>query len=161
MRPAVARLASVTALLTALLACGAVLSSCARTGDSRPDAEARSRVPGIELVHTPGPVAAWSRPSRYAAAPQHDDPFLYLLSDHGGRPRRVGQVEVHDGPIWSPDGHWLVFSTTYGKIERVHPDGRGRQTIAEFEGEEVEWLAFSPDGRRLLYSAHPPFTGSD
>jgi hypothetical protein len=81
---------------------------------------------------------------------------LYVLRGSHGRPRRVGHAEVDDGPIWSPDGRWLVFSTPDGEIERIHPDGSGEEAIAEADGEEVEWLAFSPDGRRLLYGAHPP-----
>jgi hypothetical protein len=96
----------------------------------------------------------------FAATPHRPHSYLYLLVAGQGRPRRVGRGEVHDGPVWSPDGRWLVFSTPAGQIRRVHPDGRGEETIATFDGEEVEWLAFSPDGRRLLYGAHPPFTES-
>jgi Tol biopolymer transport system component len=81
---------------------------------------------------------------------------IYLLKGGRGRPRQVSDAEVHDGPVWSPDGRWLVFSTDHGEIERVHPDGSGEQTIAEAFPEEVEWLAFSPDGRQLLYGAHTP-----
>jgi WD40 repeat protein len=121
----------------------------------------------------PHRIARFAYLHRYAFAPRGNDIAftatrhggslgyaLYLLDGSHGRPQRVGHAEVDDGPVWSPDGRWLVFSTPDGKIERIHPDGSGEETISEADGEEVEWLAFSPDGRRLLYGAHPPPTDS-
>lgn len=80
---------------------------------------------------------------------------LYVVDSDGGTPRRVGEDEVLDGPTWSPDGHWLTFSTPDGELRRVRPDGSHPKMIASFPGEEVRGLLWSPDGHRLLYTAFP------
>ncbi len=81
---------------------------------------------------------------------------VYVVPAGGGRLRRIVDEEILDGPAWSPDGRWLAYSTYEGKIWRVHPDGSGRQLIAEIPGKEVRSLLWSPDGRRLAYTAAPP-----
>jgi Tol biopolymer transport system component len=81
---------------------------------------------------------------------------VYVVPAEGGRLRRIVDEEVLDGPAWSPDGRWLAYSTYDGRIWRVHPDGRGRQLIAEIPGKEIRSLLWSPDGRRLAYTAAPP-----
>jgi Tol biopolymer transport system component len=81
---------------------------------------------------------------------------VYVVPSDGGRLRRIVDEEVLDGPVWSPDGRWLAYSTYDGKIWRVHPDGRSRQLIAEIAGEEPRNLLWAPDGRHLAYTASPP-----
>lgn len=78
---------------------------------------------------------------------------VYTVPADGDRLRRILDEEVLDGPVWSPDGRWLAYSTYDGEIKRVHPDGRGTQTLAELPGKEVRGLLWSPDGRRLAYTA--------
>jgi Tol biopolymer transport system component len=73
-----------------------------------------------------------------------------------GKPRPVGDELVAYGPTWTPDGRWLTFSTPAGEIKRIHPNGRGVETIADFDGEEVRGLLWSPNGRYLAYEASPP-----
>jgi len=80
---------------------------------------------------------------------------LFLLPGDGGEMQPVGAGAIDEGPTWSPDGRWLTFSTPEGDIRRMHPDGSGVQTIASFPGEEIRGLHWSPDGKRLLYAAHP------
>jgi dipeptidyl aminopeptidase/acylaminoacyl peptidase len=85
---------------------------------------------------------------------------LYVVSPAGGKPRRITDQEILDGPVWSPDGNWINFSNYEGEIRRVHPDGTGEEVIAELPGEEVRGLLWSPDGRHLAYMARP-FPESD
>jgi hypothetical protein len=89
------------------------------------------------------------------AATSHSGSHLYLATGDG-RSERLGSEEVTEGPVWSPDGRWLIFGTPEGDLRRIHPDGRGAQTIAEFPGDQLHDLAISPDGKRLLYAAWPP-----
>lgn len=77
----------------------------------------------------------------------------YVLSADGGKPRRIGNWDVLDGPVWSPDGRWLTFSNYEGEIRRVHPDGSGEQVIATLTQKEIQDLLWSPDGRHLAYTA--------
>jgi Tol biopolymer transport system component len=81
---------------------------------------------------------------------------VYVVPAGGGNLRRIVDEEVLDGPVWSPDGRWLAYSTYEGEIWRIHPDGRGRQLIAEIPGEEPRNLLWAPDGHRLAYTASPP-----
>jgi dipeptidyl aminopeptidase/acylaminoacyl peptidase len=78
---------------------------------------------------------------------------VFVVPAAGGQLRRIVDEEVLDGPAWSPDGLWLAYSTYDGEIWRVHPDGSGRQLIARLPGKEVRHLLWSPDSRRLAYTA--------
>jgi Tol biopolymer transport system component len=79
--------------------------------------------------------------------------YPYVLSAASGKRRRIGNWDPVEGPIWSPDGRWLTFSTYEGEIRRVHPDGSGEQVIASFAEKEIQNLLWSPDGRHLAYTA--------
>jgi Tol biopolymer transport system component len=81
---------------------------------------------------------------------------VYTVPAGGGRLRRIVDEEILDGPAWSPDGRWLAYSTYEGQVWRVHPDGSGRQLIAEVPGEWVRDLLWGPDSRHLAYAAEPP-----
>jgi Tol biopolymer transport system component len=104
----------------------------------------------------------WSPDRRriaYAAYPRHGSEGARLFTvaaTGGGKPRRVGNELVAYGPTWTPDGRWLTFSTPAGEIKRIHPDGSGIETIADFDGEEVRGLLWSPNGRYLAYEVSPP-----
>lgn len=80
---------------------------------------------------------------------------LLVVPAAGGKPRRVVAELPNEGPTWTADGRWLTYSDFDGKVTRVRPDGRGAETIADFDGEDVRGLIWSPNGRRLLYSARP------
>jgi Tol biopolymer transport system component len=78
---------------------------------------------------------------------------LYVLAADGSHPRLVSEEEIVYGPVWSPDGRWITFSNFDGEIRRVHPDGRGVEVVAELPDQEIRALLWSPDGRRLAYTA--------
>jgi Tol biopolymer transport system component len=80
---------------------------------------------------------------------------VYTVAAGGGRPRRIVDEEIIDGPTWSPDGHWLAYATYEGEIKRVRSDGRGIQTLFVLPGKEIRNLLWSPDGRHLAYTARP------
>jgi Tol biopolymer transport system component len=82
---------------------------------------------------------------------------VYLLNPAGGRPHQLVKEETRPiPPAWTPDGRWITFATFDGKIRKVRPDGTGLRTIADFPGEEVSGLHWSPDGKHLTYSARIP-----
>ncbi len=119
------------------------------------DGSGRRRLFSALLV----PQFEWSPDGRsiaFAALPRWGDGLrLYVVDPDGGKPRRVGKSDVLDGPTWSPDGRWLTFSTPDGELRRIHPDGSSPEMIASFPGEEVRDLLWSPNGRRLLFTAFP------
>jgi Tol biopolymer transport system component len=58
-------------------------------------------------------------------------------------------------PAWSADGKWIAFATQEGDNVDVYVarrDGGGRVRVTDAPGFEG-YPAFSPDGKRLLYSA--------
>lgn len=113
-----------------------------------------------------GGDAAWSPDGRWIALTatvaggdlrQH----LYVVPATGGALRQLGPEEVRSGeaPAWTPDGHWITYATYEGEVRRVHPDGSGAETIANFPHREVRNLAWSPDGSHLAYTAEPIVEG--
>lgn len=103
-----------------------------------------------------GPIAFLGTDAKYRAG------GIGVVAANGGKVRwifdeRIGN-EVVDGPIWSPDGRWITYSTYDADIRRIRPDGSGEQVIAELPGQEIRGLQWSPDGRRLAYTAQdfPP-----
>lgn len=80
---------------------------------------------------------------------------LYVVPVDGGRPRLISGDEVRSGepPAWTPDGRWITYATYDGEIKRVRPDGSDKHEIADFDGQEVRNLMWSPDGNHLAYSA--------
>lgn len=119
----------------------------------------RRLVPGIG-----GEAAAWSPNGSliaFSGAVRHDRRHrLYVVSAGGGPLRRLSAEEVlAEPPAWSPDGDWITYSNYAGEVRRIHPDGSGAETIADFPGREVRQLSWSPDGTRLAYTAEPIYEG--
>jgi Tol biopolymer transport system component len=61
---------------------------------------------------------------------------------------------------WSPDGGqiaWVSVRQRATLIEAVRPNGRVRHVLARFAaGVQINVLTWSPDGRRLAFTAAKP-----
>ena len=79
---------------------------------------------------------------------------LYSLSASGGPPRALtGEVGTQPA-AWSPDGGLIAFVNGEGDAVMVmRPDGADQHTIARVPGAEIHDLSWSPDGRRLAFTA--------
>jgi dipeptidyl aminopeptidase/acylaminoacyl peptidase len=70
------------------------------------------------------------------------------------------------GPVWTPDGQWIVFSTFGGEADvvRVRADGSGeREVLLPREPARGRQTAnsISPDGRLLAFTEDTTETGLD
>lgn len=109
-----------------------------------------------------GPNPSWSPDGHWVAvaattAGGDSRRHLYVVSAAGGRIRQLATEELRAGeaPAWTPDGRWITYATFDGEVRSVHPDGTGVKMIANFPDQEVRHLSWSPDGRRLAYTASP------
>jgi Tol biopolymer transport system component len=57
---------------------------------------------------------------------------------------------------WSPDGGLIAWANGR-RIEAIRPDGRGHRILTRLaDGVAVGALSWSPDGRRLAFTAAKP-----
>ena len=82
------------------------------------------------------------------------DHHLSVVSTHGGRPRRIGSTPAST-VRWSPRGEVLAVASDRGRIVLVSPHSGSARTLVRLRGREIEKLAWSPDGRRLAFTALP------
>jgi Tol biopolymer transport system component len=64
-------------------------------------------------------------------------------------------VGFNDNARWSPDGWWIVFSSTrdgQADIYRIRPDGTELTNLTNTPTEDEDHPVYSPDGTRLIFS---------
>jgi len=89
-----------------------------------------------------------------AAKSSDGDNHLYVIPASGGKLRDLsGHGLAAAEPAWTPGGRWIAYATRAGEIEKVRLGGADRQKIADFDGERIANLLWSPDGKRLAYSS--------
>ncbi len=83
------------------------------------------------------------------------DIFLYDLE--AGTLTNITSDAFYDGaPVFSPDGHWLVYSSVgehYAKLYRLNLDNpKERYQLTSGDWNDIDaW--FSPDGKRIFFSS--------
>ncbi len=101
-------------------------------------------------------AAAWSPDGKRVAVAgsSQSGQHLYVASVAGRGSRRLAGAEnPTKGLAWTPDGRWITYADFDGKIWRIRPDSRGRETIGAIPDREVRRLLWSPNGRHLAYAA--------
>ncbi len=122
---------------------------------------------GRPKVITDGPMdvePAWSPDGKtliYLAWDRNGIDMLRRLDLSGDEPvgRSVGRGR---GPVFSPDGNWVVYSarTRAGfKLWKMHPDGSGRRALGRSGLQEYD-PSISPDGKWVVYVGHNPASES-
>jgi Tol biopolymer transport system component len=85
---------------------------------------------------------------------------LYLLPIEGGKAKALTRgIEYDASPRFSPDGNCIAFTSDRSgasNIWTVDIDGRGLRQVTREEHGRMIAPAWSPDGRVLLASKHPP-----
>ncbi len=101
-------------------------------------------------------IAYWALPE---GSGQRD---LWIINSHGGSPIQITNDAAIDwNPVWSPDGHYLYFSSDRGgtmNLWRTRIDQSSGKAIGQPEGfitpaEFSAHLSISRDGNKILYAA--------
>jgi serine/threonine-protein kinase len=88
------------------------------------------------------------------------DIWVYDL-ERDTKTRMTFDGKVKQGPIWSPDGRYVVYGTQEG-LSWTRADGAGRpQPLIRTKNINVFPWSFTPDGKRLAYFETDPETSYD
>lgn len=123
----------------------------------------------IQLTFNTAPDSgpAWSPDGKQIAfnsqrdpVPDHEGPppEIYVMDADGSRQTRLTHDGISDyGPVWSPDGTKIVFSSFYYSYPTVllnimNADGSDQTVLVDAVGHDSypEW---SPDGTRIAFSS--------
>lgn len=66
--------------------------------------------------------------------------------------RAQGQLKI--GPVWTPDGKWIVLRSLQGdsaQLEEIRPDGSQRHIVCNRK--EIGWPRISPDRKRVAFQS--------
>jgi serine/threonine protein kinase len=126
---------------------------------ARADGSEARRVEGVPTLWYPGGLDPAFSPDATSivffvreVGPNGD---LWIVPTIGGTPRQL----THDlteggGPIWTPDGRFIIFSSMRGgsrTLWRVRAAGGAPEPLTAGAGEDIE-PALSHDGHTLLYT---------
>jgi Tol biopolymer transport system component len=96
---------------------------------------------------------SWSPDGRRLAVLRGiESPYRLMVVGSDGRGQSVIRSGIDygtHGPVWSPAGDLIAFSTEKTGLNTVTPDGRGYHHLAW----HADALAWSPDGRRIAFVA--------
>jgi Tol biopolymer transport system component len=94
-----------------------------------------------------------------------DESDIWVFDSHTGAAQQLTHGAYDTGPVFSPDGEWIAFSSDASKygylnIWAIRPDGTGLHRLT-FTGRDLEAdePAFSADGRWVAFSAEAPRGG--
>ncbi len=95
--------------------------------------------------------------------PDNESAALFVVNTDGSGLRRITPWNfAEDWGTWSPDGRWIAFTNTKGKLFFVRPDGSGLHQVPiaiEAGRAYASQPAWAPDGTRLVLRAYLTVTG--
>lgn len=111
---------------------------------------------GIACCASAGP----SGQIAYVSGTEQEDLRVCVIDLETKRITPVGPGQRDGAPVWSPDGAWLAFESARSGglgITLARPDGSETRTIPHRDSWN-RWPQWSPDGKKLTYSAGDTFT---
>jgi Tol biopolymer transport system component len=107
------------------------------------DAEVRNISPDGSLLLAYGSIAG------------EVDSHLWLVPTVGGGPRRLGNIDGHDG-AWSPDGRQFVFANGQD-LYLAESDGSNSRKLTTLPGMAF-WIRWAPGATRIRFTLIDPKT---
>ncbi len=111
----------------------------------------------IPLYSPDGRTVAFTR--TLAGDTEGETSALFVMNADGSGAHRITPRFTTLDKAWSPDGRWIVFQRSFGKLYLVHPDGRGLHEIPIAYPDGVGsafYPTWSPDGSRIAFSLQAP-----
>jgi Tol biopolymer transport system component len=114
----------------------------------------KTEAPTATMVPTATPIGGGSGKIAYVMG-DGDAAEIYVMNVDGSHQTRLTQNDKRDfGPVWSPDGKKIAFSTEYFgnyKINVMNADGSDQKCLTNEYGSEMGPV-WSPDGSKILYT---------
>jgi eukaryotic-like serine/threonine-protein kinase len=73
---------------------------------------------------------------------------VWVMDIDGGNQRPLSPGDVRDRPRWSPDGRWLIYTTTNSALWKIPAAGGEPMRLTEIDARHP---AVSPDGRLVSF----------